>query len=123
MKKNFVVIGLMILVFFVSGLTVMGDSNDDYKVIKKAVKGKKHKGDISWFKVSVINKRTKKSQVSIKLPFSLIELLAGCSDDEFEINDKCNISLKKIVSILKEHGPMTMIEVDEDDELVKIWFE
>jgi hypothetical protein len=57
------------------------------------------------------------------LPFSLVEILADSTNGDIKIEDKCNINLKKIVQDLKKSGPMTLLEVDEEDEHVKIWFE
>jgi hypothetical protein len=123
MRKRLIVISFIMATFFLANLSVLGGTHDDYRVIKNAVKKNKGKVEIQWFKISVIDKRSKKRKVNIKLPFSLIELLANCSKDDFEVKSDCDISLKKIVKIFKKHGPMTIIEVDDDDELIKIWFE
>jgi hypothetical protein len=109
-------------------LPLYGNSAKDYKVIKKAVnKGKKgdNPGELSWFKIQVTDNKTKKVKVNITLPFSLVDLVSECIDEDIDIGkDKGKkINFKKFIQELKKHGPMTLIEVYEDDETVKIWFE
>ena len=124
MKKNLVLVIFIIATFMLASLPVLGSAadSDDYKVIKKAVKGKKG-SDIHWFKLSVYDKKAKKTKVKITVPFALVEMLSQCEDDKLNIKDECDIDLKKVIEILKKHGPMTLVEVEEDDSLVKIWFE
>ncbi len=126
MKKNLVLAIFIIATFMVATLPVLGSSNysDDYKVIKKAVKGKKG-SEIHWFKLTVFDKKAKKSKVKITLPFALVEMLSECDTEKLKIKDKCDINLKKILKILKKYGPMTLVEIDDDDDdcLVKVWFE
>ena len=50
-------------------------------------------------------------------------MFADCTKDSININSKCDFDLKKILKVLKKNGPMTLVEVEEDDELIKIWFE
>jgi len=41
-----------------------------------------------------------------------------------KIKEKCgDVDFKKVIEILKKSGPTTLIEVDEEDELIKIWLE
>jgi len=124
MRKHLILVIFIIVTFMAATLPAVGDSAEDYKVIKKAVKGKKTKGEATWFRIEVTEKKTKKSKVRIKIPVSLVELLSDCVPKDLDINgNKCNIDVKKIMKELKKHGPMTLIEVDEDDVLVKIWLE
>jgi hypothetical protein len=106
-------------------LPLYGSSADDYKIIKKAVKsGKKGEtGELSWFKILVTDNKTKKTKVKISLPFSLLDLVGDSIDEDIKISDKGSLNLKKIIKDLKKHGPMTLVEVYEEDETVKIWFE
>lgn len=122
MKKNSVLVIFIIAVFMLAAIPAAADSNDDYKVIKNAVKGKKD-GEIHWFKITVFDKKEKKNTVKITLPITLVETLAECKDDKLNIKDDCDIELKTILKALKKHGPMTLIEIDGEDALVKIWFE
>ncbi|MCP4153923.1 MAG: hypothetical protein GY757_39720 [bacterium] len=122
MKKNLILVIFIIATFMLTSLPAMASSADDYKVIKKAFKGKKG-GNVQWFKLSVYDKKLKKTTVKITLPLAIIDLLEGCKGDIVDLKDKCDVDLKQIVKALKQHGPMTLVEVDEEDSLVKIWFE
>jgi len=102
---------------------VFGDAAQDYKVIKKASKGKKS-GELNFFKLTVYDKKIKKNNVKITLPLALIDLLAECEEDTKILDKtKTDLDLKKLMSILKKNGPMTLIEIEEDDQLIKIWLE
>jgi hypothetical protein len=80
---------------------------------------------VKWFKVLVTDNKTKKDKVKITLPISLIETLLKCVDeDDLNIDkDECDIDLKELFTELKRLGPTVLIEIIEDDETVKIWFE
>jgi len=107
---------------------VLADSDDDLQAVKKAVKenpqydpGKEAK----WFKVLVTDAQTNKDKVKITLPISLVELFMKCADNKnLRIDrDEYDIDLKELFAELKKVGPMALIEVYEDDEIVKIWLE
>jgi len=124
-KRNLILVVFVLAAFMAAAFPVLGDSSaeKDYKVIKNAVKEKKDSGEISWFRIEVTDKKTNKVKVKIKLPMSVIDLVAECEDDIKIDNGKCNLKLKKILEELKKAGPTTLIEVEEDDVLVKIWIE
>ena len=125
MTRNLILVIFVMVTFMAAALPVLGDSSssEDYKVIKNAVKGKKKSGDISWFRIEVTDKKTRKTKVKIRIPIGLVDLLSDC-DKDIKIDDgKCKINLKKILEELKKNGPMTLIEVDDDDGYVRIWFE
>ncbi len=121
MKTKWIVLLVVSLTLVFSASLLHGDSADDFKVIKNGVKGKK--GKVEFLKVSVYNKKSKKTTVSVKVPLALIDLIAECTEENINIKGKCDIDLKKIMKVLKKHGPMTLVEVDEEDELIKVWFE
>lgn len=128
MKKITVFVLTLILLGFISAGTAFADSHDDIQAIKKAVKdnpqydpGKEAK----WLKVLVTDTQTQKDKVKITLPISLVELFMKCADDKnLKIDrDEYDIDLKELFAELKKVGPMALIEVYEDDEIVKIWLE
>ncbi len=123
MKKNVLIVVVMMVAFLVSAIPATANSAEDYKVIKNAVKSKKKAGDVHFFHVEVTDKATKKSKVRVKVPAALIDLLADCTKEDIKINGKCDIDFKKVLKILKSHGPMTMVEVDDEEVKVKIWFD
>jgi hypothetical protein len=127
--KNVAIIVLIVFVFtFLLVNLATAKNEDDLQAIKKAVKknpeyeaGK----EVKWFKVLVTDNRTKKDKVKITVPISLIELFIKCAHDKhLKINrDECDIDLKELFKELKKLGPTVFIEVVEDDETVKVWFE
>ena len=128
MKKITVFVLALILMGFVGVGAAYAGSDDDFQAVKKAVKdnpqydpGKEAK----WFKVLVTDTRTNKDKVKITLPISLVELFMKCTDNKnLRIDrDEYDIDLKELFAELKKVGPMALIEVYEDDEIVKIWLE
>lgn len=128
MKRIIVFVLALIMMGFFSAGTVFADSDDDIQAIKKAVKknpqydpGKEAK----WFKVLITDTQTNKDKVKITLPISLVELFMKCVDNKnLRIDrDEYDIDLKELFTELKKVGPMALIEVYEDDEIVKIWLE
>lgn len=100
----------------------------DIRIIKKAVKeypATESGREARLFKVLVVDARTKKDKVKITLPISVVEALIQCSDDHhLRIHDEdCDIDLKALLAELKKVGPMTVVEVREDHEVVKVWLE
>jgi len=123
---------VLILVVFVLNIMAIGilhaERVDDIQAIKKAVKDNPQYQpgtEAKWFKVLVTDTRTKKDKVKITLPVSLIELVMKCThDDHLRVNrDEYDIDLKELFVELKKLGPTALIEVYEDEEIVKIWLE
>lgn len=122
MKKNLLMVFVIIAAFaMIAALPVSGDSAQDYKVIKKASESKST-GDVQWFKLTVYNTKEKKNTVKITIPLSLVEIFAD-KDDKVKIADKEEINVKEVLSLLKKNGPMTLVEIEEEDQVVKIWLE
>ena len=117
------VVMIVIMGFMLATLPVFGDSAQDYKVIKKASKDKKN-GDTNFLKLTVYDTKAKKNKIKITLPLTLVEMLSECEEDAKILDKtKTDLDLKKILSILKKNGPMTLIEIEEEDQIVKIWLE
>jgi hypothetical protein len=128
MKK----VASLALILFVLGVILpsflLADSKDDIQTIKKAVKKNpeyKAGEEVKWFKLLITDNETKKDKVKITLPICLIEILLECVDEEdLDIDgDECEIDLKELFAELKRLGPAVLIEITEDDETIKIWFE
>jgi hypothetical protein len=103
-------------------------TQNDFQAIQKAVKdnpayeaGK----DVKWFKVLVTDAETNKDRVRITLPLALVELVVRHADAKhFKVGDADHdIDLKTLFAELKKIGPMALIEVYEDGEIIKIWLE
>lgn len=102
-------------------LPVLG-SAEEYKVIKRAVNDKKTAettNEVTWFKLEVTDKADNKTKVKIRIPLSLVEMIADCEKEAIDLKDKCKISLKTILKELKKNGPMTLLEAEGEKELVK----
>lgn len=123
MKKNLLMVIVIIAVFaMIAALPVSGDSAQDYKVIKKASDSKSTGGEVQWFKLTVYDTKEKKTKVKITIPLAIVELFAD-KDDKVKIADKEDINAKEVLALLKKNGPMTLIEIEEEDQVVKIWLE
>ncbi len=101
--------------------------NSDLQAIKKAVKENpnvKPGQEVKWFKVLITDTKTQKDKVKITLPVSLIELVLEAEHDHFRIDrDEYDVDVREIFRELKKAGPMALIEICEDDEIIKVWFE
>ncbi len=121
------VLAVMVLSFVLMNFLSAEDTST-IQAIKKAVKEnpKYNAGsEVKWFKVLITDTRTKKDKVKITLPISLIELMAKhCNEKNLKVNrDEYDIDLKELLAELKKLGPMALVEICEDDELVKVWLE
>ncbi len=122
MKKHLVLVVFVIAAFLVGSMSVYGNSSKDFKVIKDAVKGKKG-GDIQFFMLKVTDKKTKKDTVKIKIPFFLVEMMEQTIEKETAKVKDCDVDFKKMMKALKDNGPTTLVEIDTEEALIKIWFE
>jgi hypothetical protein len=123
MKRQAMIVFFMVLIL-ISGVHILnGNFSKDYKVIKKAVKGKKATKDVAYFKILVVDKINRKVKIRLTLPITLVELLSECTDDTIKIKNHCRVDFKAIFKELKKLGPHCLIEIDSGDESVKIWFE
>jgi len=128
MKKLAILVTVIVLLSLLAVGTVRSERDDDIQTIKKAVKenprytpGKEAK----WFKLLVTDTRAKKDKLKITLPISLVELFMRCTQGKHLSIDceEYDIDLKEFLSELKELGPSSLIEVCDDDEVLKIWLE
>lgn len=128
MKKVVILVLVIMAVVLLLTTVLLAERNSDIQAIKKAVKqnpayesGK----EVKWFKLLITDNQTKKDKVRITLPVSLIEVFIKCAQDRhLKINrEECDIDLKELFAELKKLGPMSLIEVYEDEETVKVWLE
>lgn len=128
MKKTALLATAVFGLAFILGTFALADDRVDFQAIKKAVKdnpsyepGK----DVKWFKVLVTDAKTNKDKVKITLPLALVEAFVKCADNKhLRIDDgDCDIDFEALLAELKKVGPMALIEVYEDDEIVKVWLE
>jgi hypothetical protein len=126
MKK----ITVLVLLAFVLSLAPAGllmAEDSDLQAIKKAVKENpkvKPGQEVKWFKILITDTETNKTKVKVTLPISLIELILEADHDHFDIDrDEYDVDVREIFRELKKAGPMALIEVYEDGETIKVWFE
>ena len=128
MKRITIFVLALIMTGVFSAGVIFADNDDDFQAIKKAVKDNPQYDpdkEAKWFKVLVTDTQTNKDKVKITLPISLVELFMKCADNKnLRIDrDEYDIDLKELFAELKKVGPMALIEVYEEDEIVKIWLE
>ncbi|MEW5900861.1 MAG: hypothetical protein AB1715_05305 [Acidobacteriota bacterium] len=128
MKRSAVLALMAVALAFLAAPVLAVESKDDLQAIKKAVKenpayepGK----EVKWFKILVTDNRTGKDKVKITLPISVVELFLRCADDKHlkMHREECDIDIEAVFKELKAMGPMAIIEINEEDETVKVWFE
>jgi hypothetical protein len=126
MKKKLVVALVVMFAVFAASFTVFANSAEDYKVIKRAVDKKSASDKVMWFKILVTEKKTKKQTVKITIPIGVVDMLADSLQGKIKLDGKDGdqeIDLRKMLKELKKNGPLALIEVDDDDEFIKIWLE
>jgi len=80
--------------------------------------------DARVFKLLVLDKATGKEEVKLTIPVALLEWAAECCPEEtLQLNSKCRLSLNQLLDMLKKSGNQTLLEVEEKDKRIKIWFE
>lgn len=128
MKKLIVSLLAVVLLMGWAGSLAAAGTQNDFQAVKKAVKenpvyesGK----DVKWFKVLVTDAKTNKDKVRITLPISLVEVFVRCAENKHvRLNRQdCDIDVGELFAELKKLGPMALIEVYEENEIVKVWLE
>ncbi len=128
MKKILLITAMVLGILFLTVELFPAVDKDDYQVIKKAVQETSKVEpvkEVKWFKVLVTDTRTGKEKVKITMPISLVEIFARCADNK-EVRlgrDGCTLNLPELLAELKKVGPLAIIEVNEEDETVKVWLE
>ena len=127
MKKTI----LLILTFLMIGLTAApaaAAKHDDFKAIQKAVKHNpnyEEGREVRWFKVEIMDGHSHAGKLKITLPVAIIELVLSLGDTRHvRLDDgECEVDLRALWKELKKAGPMALIELRDDDALIKIWLE
>jgi len=110
-------------------------SNDDWQVIKNAVKEEARpeavRGEPKWFKILIMDRHSREETLKITLPLSFVEGLlklaedkhVRCDDIDEDLDFDLDLDFEEILDQLKKAGPMALIEITGDDGLIKIWIE
>jgi len=83
-------------------------------------------GKPQWFKVRVIDKGSKKGRVTVNLPLALVRAFDNvpldwrCGRDD-NPSRRCSIKVSEVLEALE--AGQELVEVDDEDHIVKIWVE
>lgn len=128
MKKLIVSFLAVVMTTGLAGSLAAAGIQNDFQAVKKAVKenpvydsGK----EVKWFKVLVTDAKTNKDKVRITLPISLVEVFVRCAENKHVRMNRqdLDIDIGELFAELKKLGPMALIEVYEDDAIIKVWLE
>lgn len=132
MKKTTIVILALFAIIALAAPAVAANRND-FKVIQSAVKKSPNPEyvegrEVRWFKVLITDSKSSEAKVKLTLPVALIELILSCDDvRHVKINDdkygRCEVDLKALWTELKKAGPMSIIEIEDEGAVVKVWLE
>lgn len=127
LQKKLIIIAAILIVSFSFFVT---SSDLDYKVIKRAVKGKNVTLDKGMtdllLRVSVIELDSKKSTVEVTIPLALVEaLIESCPGEAMNFNGHDSLEFSKVMKMLRKSGANSLVEVTDVEENVKIkiWLE
>jgi hypothetical protein len=116
------------------------EAADDLAVVKRAVAQTpapavpavkaealpRRSGKPTWFKVRVVDKGSRKTRVTVNLPLALVRAFGDapfdwkCGGDEHP-RRRCSIKVADVLEAL-EAGE-ELVEVDDEQSIVKIWVE
>jgi hypothetical protein len=128
MKRTTIAIVAALAVCLLATPVLRAERGNDFQAIQKAVKqnpayevGK----EVRWFKVLITDTKSGKDKLRITLPISVVELLVNCADEKhMNFKDEgCGVDFKALFAELKKVGPMALIEIMDDDALIKVWLE
>jgi len=85
-------------------------------------------GNARLIRVEVFDKLKKQVAVRVNMPLSFVDILLDSLGDELqqEIGDemrKKGVQLNKLIESIKKNGPQTIIEIDNDEQHIKVWVE
>ncbi|MGB9893224.1 MAG: hypothetical protein ACPLRA_02335 [Candidatus Saccharicenans sp.] len=128
MKKIILISVLVLALLILSSGPAFPKDRDDYQVIKKAVQDNpkvEPAKEVKWFKVLVVDSKSGKEKVKITMPIALVEIFARCAENkQIKMGSSgCTLNLEELLSELKKVGPLAIIEINEEDESVKVWLE
>ena len=127
MKKTTVLLLTVLASAFLLNNLAVAQDREDFRDIKNALSSAAVSGvekEVKWFKILITDNRTSKEKVKVTLPISVVEVFLRYADDKHvRFHDDAEIDLAQVFKELKAMGPMAIIEVNEDDVTIKVWFE
>jgi len=83
-------------------------------------------GRPTWFKVRVVDKGSKKTRVTVNMPLALVRALGDrpfdwkCGGDD-RPRSRCSIKVSEVLEALE--AGQELVEVDDENSIVKVWVE
>ena len=83
-------------------------------------------GRPQWFKVRIVDKGSKKGRVTVNLPLALVRAFGDAPLDwkcggQDEPSRRCSIKVADVLEALE--AGQELVEVDDENSIVKIWVE
>ncbi|MCI4446002.1 MAG: hypothetical protein JHC32_08255 [Candidatus Aminicenantes bacterium] len=128
MRRITWIIILVLTAFFLTVEFSYPADNNDYQIIKKAVQENpkvEPAKEVKWFKLLAIDNKTGKEKVKITMPIALIEIFARYADCKNVAMKEvgCKLNLEELLTELKKAGPLSIMEISEEEETIKVWLE
>jgi hypothetical protein len=128
MKKIAIAVLAVVAISLIAVPVLRAEGANDFQAIQKAVKQNpayEEGKEARWFKVLVTDTKTGKDKVKITLPLALVEAFLKCSNDTHVRFKKsgCDIDFQALFTELKKVGPMALVEIVDEDAIVKLWLE
>jgi hypothetical protein len=126
MKKCVAVAAIAALLICLAIPAVAGGNEDELKVIKRAVKGRMDgppEKSVMWFKVLILDNESGRQVFKVTLPIVIVRCLAKASKNTPMHTNRCDIDLAVVLHELEELSPLTLLEIVDEDSIVKIWLE
>ena len=114
---------------FAGAVFAAPSSNNEWQVVKRAAQNDTPRatvrGEAKWFKILITDRREKGEEVRITLPLSLIKGIAGLASDK---HVRCHgrdldLDFAEILDQLEKAGPLALVEIGDDEGMIKVWIE
>jgi len=128
LSKTFAAAAVVVALSLVASAGPDDKSRENWKVIKREVRDNPRLEtgrEAKWLKVLITSGRSERETVRLSLPLSLIEAIADlASDRHIRCEDKdLDLDFREILTVLKKSGPMSLIEISDHGEKIKVWIE
>lgn len=120
---------IVVVAVFAGAAFAAPSSNNEWQVVKKTSQNDAPRavvrGEAKWFKVLIMDRHEKGEEVRITLPLSLIKGIACLASDK---HVRCHgrdldLDFVEILDQLEKAGPLALIEIGDDEGMIKVWIE
>jgi len=129
MKITSLIAVIAVAAVFAGGAFAAPSSNNEWQVVKRAAQNDAPRaavrGEAKWFKILITDRHDKGEEVRITLPLGLIKGIACLASDK---HVRCNgrdldFDFAEILDQLEKAGPLALVEIGDDDGMIKVWIE